>query len=87
MRMFPNRQLETAPMGIVVKRGLTAHIHVSSVKLKGAWWRVFPSNQKEWLALTMLEHGREKFAPDCPKSSVNGNGALVSHEALQKIDY
>jgi hypothetical protein len=60
---------------------------ISTIPLKGNWWRVFPSTAKEVLALAMLEHRREKFAPAPPRGDINGNGVLISAEALLKLDY
>lgn len=40
---------------------------------------VTPSNSKEVLALQMLEHGVDKFAP------ASGNGVIITQEAHRKL--
>lgn len=41
---------------------------------------VMPSNSKEVLALQLLEHGVDKFAP------ANGNGVVITQEAHKKLN-
>jgi hypothetical protein len=42
--------------------------------------RVSPSNAKEVLALQLLEHGVDKFAPAA------GNGVVITQEAHRKLN-
>jgi hypothetical protein len=84
--MFHHRQREKDPVGVVVKRSDTARPDVSSRKLTGTWYRVFPSTQRECLALQMLEHRQEKFAPFTAARDINGHGVLISASALAKLD-
>lgn len=41
---------------------------------------VMPSNSKEVLALQLLEHGVDKFAP------ANGNGVIITQDAHRKLN-
>jgi hypothetical protein len=41
---------------------------------------VSPSNSKEVLALQLLEHGVDKFAP------ASGNGVIITQEAHRKLN-
>lgn len=41
---------------------------------------VTPSSSKEVLALQLLEHGVDKFAP------ANGNGVIITQEAHRKLN-
>lgn len=41
---------------------------------------VMPSNSKEVLALQLLEHGVDKFAP------ASGNGVIITQEAHRKLN-
>jgi hypothetical protein len=47
--------------------------------MKGFFHRVFPVDARENSALRMLEHHVDKFAP------ANGNGILITDEALKKF--
>jgi hypothetical protein len=85
--MFATRQIEKNPVGVVVRRSETARPDVSSKKLTGTWWRVFPKTQRECLALQMLEHRHEKFAPFTERFDENGHGVLISASAMAKLSF
>jgi len=76
--MFRLRIREKEPIGIVLAKDSKFLIY-NREALKGKWWRVIPVNAKEVIALQMLVHREEKFAP------AFGSGALVSDEALNKF--
>jgi hypothetical protein len=76
--MFRLRIREKEPIGIVFNKDSKFQLY-NREALKGKWWRVIPVDAKEVIALQMLIHREEKFAP------AFGSGALVSDEALNKF--
>ena len=48
-------------------------------QLPGVWHRIHPDTSRDVMALRMLEHRREKFAP------AHGNGVIISDAALRKF--
>jgi hypothetical protein len=76
--MFRLRIPEKEPVGIDINKDSKFQLYRRK-RLEGRWWRVKPINAKEVLALAMLAHRQEKFAPE------EGGGVLVSDEALSKF--
>lgn len=76
--MFRLRIIEKEPIGIEKNKDSKFQPY-NKKELEGRWWRVIPVNAKEVIALQMLSHREEKFAP------LEGSGALVSDKALKKF--
>lgn len=77
--IFPITQRIKQPMVIIAER--TAYQDtVKTVKLAGIYHLVMPHTAREVLALQMLEHQIEKFAP------AEGNGVLISEAAHRKLN-
>jgi hypothetical protein len=72
--MFQLRKLEQEPTAITLAR--KGKIEYRTKRLPGRWWRVYPSNGREVMALQMVPHQADKFAP------AFGGGALIKEEAL-----
>ena len=53
---------------------------VTTCEMPGVFHLVMPSNSREVLALQMLEHQVEKFAP------ATGNGVLITEAAHRKLN-
>jgi len=77
--MFKVRVAENSPWAIhrTLKSGTI--LDYLSKQLSGIWHRVWPIDGREISALRLMAHQEEKFAP------TNGNGILISDEALRKI--
>jgi len=75
--MFALRKLEMHPIAILKREGPGQKVY-SHVKLPGKYHRVFPVSGKEVMALRMLVHQEEKYAP------AEGNGILVTDAAMSK---
>jgi hypothetical protein len=72
--MFHLRKREDDPTAIVVAKG--DKVEYRTKRLSGKWWRVYPTDGKEVMALQMIQHQSDKFAP------AFGGGALVKEAAL-----
>lgn len=79
--MFPTRLKAENPEVIMPEKKASGSSLVSyeHVRLSGIFFRVSPQSNREILAIQMLEHHREKFAP------AHGDGVIVTFEALQKF--
>lgn len=77
--IFPITQRIKSPTVIIASRSQVADT-VKTVQLSGTWHLVMPHTAREVLALQMLEHQFEKFAP------ANGNGVLISESAHAKLN-
>jgi hypothetical protein len=76
--MFEIARIESNPVGIVSAPAGNKNVtEVDDVKLEGKWWRVIPATGKEVMALAMLAHREEKFAP------LKGHGALICDAAMK----
>ena len=73
--MFHLRKRETEPTAIVTTQG-DKFLTYRTKRLTGKWWRVYPTDGREVMALQMLQHHADKFAP------AFGGGALIKEEAL-----
>jgi hypothetical protein len=77
--IFPITQKVKSPTVIIASRTLVSDT-VKTVQLSGTWLLVMPHTAREVLALQMLEHQMEKFAP------ANGNGVIISESAHEKLN-
>lgn len=77
--IFPITQRITAPTVIMASRSEVADT-IKTVQLSGTYHLVMPHTAREVLALQLLEHQFEKFAP------ANGNGVLISEAAHRKLN-
>ncbi|MBU6170616.1 MAG: hypothetical protein KGQ87_03865 [Verrucomicrobia bacterium] len=77
--IFPITQRIKQPTVIIAHRTQIAD-SVRTVQLAGTYHLVMPSNAREVLALQMLEHQIDKFAP------AEGNGVLISESAHRKLN-
>lgn len=68
------------PMALVESvPGNSAACVVKPQKLKGAWYRVFPSSSSDVLRIQDLDHHVDKFSP------AEGGGVLISARAMHSI--
>lgn len=77
--MFPVRQKCAHPEVIMPETRVSNTRSYTSTLLSGVFFRVCPKTSREILALQMLEHHKEKFAP------THGDGVIVTEEALRKF--
>ena len=77
--IFPITQKVKSPTVIMASRSEVADT-IKTVQLSGTYHLVMPHTAREVLALQLLEHQFEKFAP------ANGNGVLISEAAHRKLN-
>ena len=77
--IFPITQRIKQPTVIIAHRTQIAD-SVKTVQLAGTYHLVMPHTAREVLALQMLEHQIDKFAP------AEGNGVLISESAHRKLN-
>ena len=77
--IFPITQRIKQPWVIIAHRTQVTD-SVKTVQLAGTYHLVMPTNAREVLALQMLEHQIDKFAP------AEGNGVLISESAHRKLN-
>jgi hypothetical protein len=77
--IFPITQRIKQPTVIIAHRTQVSDT-VKTVQLSGTWHLVMPHTAREVLALQMLEHQIDKFAP------ADGNGVLISESAHRKLN-
>ena len=77
--IFPITQKVKSPTVIIAKT-TDYQPTVTTVQLSGTWHIVMPHTAREVLALQMLEHQIDKFAP------AEGNGVLISESAHRKLN-
>lgn len=78
--MFPERIKMTNPRVILPTENERGAVSWDRGTVVGKFFRVVPETPREIAALRMLDHRIDKFAP------AEGNGAIVSAEALAKLD-
>ena len=83
MKYFPNRQEAPNPEVIIKSETSRGTEDFNSHQILGMFYLVNPAEPgqaKEVLAIQMMTHGEDKFAP------AKGNGIIVSARALAKLD-
>jgi hypothetical protein len=75
--MFHLRKREEEPIAIVMTK--QDKVEYRTRRLTGRWWRVYPCDGREVMALQMIQHQADKYA------AAFGGGALVKEEALLKF--
>lgn len=77
---FALRTTEIDPEVIGIRKNTSNHTTpYCKQHLKGRWHRVVPTCWRDIKALRLLDHHVDKFAP------FEGNGVIISHEALLKF--
>ena len=84
-KLFPIRQKVINPDVITYQLNAASgkELYHNGV-IRGEYWKVFPTNEKEVFALQMLEHRVDKFAPKI--NSGGGDGVIVTARALAIFD-
>lgn len=78
---FAIREKEENPICLVTKKHAFINIvDVRPKEISGRFFRVIPTTSREIMALNMMEHQYEKYAP------AFGDGVIISEAALQKLD-
>ena len=78
--MFQLHSKLTNPEVIIAVTSLRNGVDTFERKhIPGVWYRVFPNTQREVMALRLLDHRVDKYAP------AEDNGALISESAFEQL--
>ena len=78
--LFQSRTRESDPEVVDVEYNRNGHEQFRTRQLTGKFFRVMPETLRDIMALKMLEHRHDKFAP------ANGDGVIITQNALNMLD-